>query len=125
MTNLYVVAAGEYSDQRIVAIFSNKAKAEEYVTMFNNDVQFSSDKADVEEWTLDIGKDSWVSTNVRMARDGTVKDTWTSWETFGRDWIWDVNDNLVWTVDTDDIQRAIKVTNEKRVQLIAEDNWGR
>jgi len=47
---VYVVTAGEYSDYRILAVFSDREKAESLVRFWN---QYETDDARIEEYVLD------------------------------------------------------------------------
>lgn len=47
---LYAVTAGSYSDYHIIGLFSDKAKAEEYVACHNKAGSGSGEFADVEEY---------------------------------------------------------------------------
>jgi hypothetical protein len=55
MTTVYAVARGEYSDYRIVAIYSTRALAEAVVAEINGSDN-AYDKADIEVFALDEAK---------------------------------------------------------------------
>lgn len=119
MVKVFVVTQGSYSDYHIEAIFSTKELAEE------------SGQGDINEWELDPPKGGWIiGIIVRMQKDGNVSEFWEErsdtdsnnpYVGFHR---YDVDGNLVWSVKTDDKERAIKVVNEKRIQILAMDIWG-
>lgn len=52
MTKVYIVSEGCYSDYHIVAIFSDKNKADIHATLLNSTESFY-DEARVEEWDID------------------------------------------------------------------------
>lgn len=124
MTILYVVTSGEYSDYKIESIFSTKEKAEKFCSLFPED---NFQKHDIEEWTLDeySNKDK-KEFSVSMRIDGHV------------DHIFQINpgdidkESYFFSGDllhsycyADDTQHAIKITNERRVKLIALGLWGK
>jgi hypothetical protein len=128
MTKVYVVTSGEYSDYGITAIFSTNEKAEAFMTeqiKFSTDM-LSRDNYNIEVWEIDLPKESWIVTNVRMDKEGNTKDTWMEENGANGEMgfqTWDSEGNLVWGVVTTDKIRAVKVTNEKRVQLITNNLW--
>ncbi len=119
---IYIVTAGTYSDYSILAVFTDEKAANEYITEYNKAEYKHRDDAVIEEWDTDLPPTEWYYTLVRMTKEGEVLETTTS---FGdSDYSsFDVNGNFFCKVKTKDVQRAIKVTNEKRAQLIAEDRW--
>ena len=124
MSKVYVVTDGEYSDYHICAIFSTLPKAQAYREEF--------DYGDIEPIEVDDPEVGQGFFRVEMARSGAVvhidheegkekacfyfskllpsEGSFTS---------------LRCVVETDDKERAIKVVNEKRVQLIALGLWGK
>lgn len=119
MKIVYVVTSGEYSDYGIDAIFSEKKLSEEYIE--------NGDGTNIEEWYLDVPREGWEETFVRMKRDGTVVESGTRGkdnqpEDFGFI-CFDVDANLVCRWDTADTKRAIKSTNEIRSMLLAREMW--
>lgn len=123
----YVVTSGEYSDYDINAVFLSKNKANKYCNNFrcNN----------VEEYGINPGTTPVHVTTVWMGKDGRVlnthlaiydsnyqyKDYWC-YTTSGP---WDGKKTVVsMEVKTPDETRAIKVVNEKRVQILAFGYWG-
>ena len=63
-------------------------------------------------------------TTVRMTKEGSVLEVLhcVGWDVgiYG----FDSSGNLVWVIYTNDEKRAIKATNEKRIELIANNLWG-
>ena len=124
MTILYVVTSGEYSDYKIESIFSTKEKAEKFCSLFPED---AFQKPDIEEYELDeySNKDK-KEFRVSMSIDGHVNFVYQI----------DPGDidkescffhkNLLYSCCyADDTQHAIKITNERRVKLIALGLWGK
>ena len=130
MTEVFIVTSGEYSDYSIDAVFSHREMADAYVTARNTHGRsWSNPFANVEVWPLDLPAGKWKLTCVRMNRDGDTLKTWsdTSHGSYKEAGFvcWDVSDNLVWAVATDDEEHAVKVVNEKRTQILASDTWGK
>jgi hypothetical protein len=113
---IYIVTNGHYSDYRIQAVFSNKEDADTYKEQFNLD--------NVEEWDLDLPKNNWTYTFVKMDKEGRIMNIeQNNWKHFP--YIsFDVEKNIMMDVQTADRDRAIKVLNEKRTQAIALGIWG-
>lgn len=125
MVKVHIVTAGEYSDYCIIAAFSNATVAKEFKDLYNaTKAKRSYGQAKVEVWSLDQPKAEWVTTTVRMSRSGEVLETWSNVDASESCFIFDVYDNLVVSVATRDVDRAIKVANEKRTQIIALNLWG-
>ncbi|MDD5288335.1 MAG: hypothetical protein PHY28_04405 [Dehalococcoidales bacterium] len=115
---VYMVTDGCYSDFRVEALYSKKELADEHVRRLD-----SSDAA-VEEMELDQPIPD-VLINVSMAVDGTVINTYRDvGDQFGFNGYSFMNRTFNWKVKTDDRERAIKVANEKRAQIIAANAWG-
>lgn len=116
---VYVVTTGQYSDFGIRAVFSIEASAQEYIEVQGNLLETPG----IEEYDLDMPKEEWKCTRVRMAQDGRVIETEPIIDVQGFIYF-DSSGNLVWTVRSDDQDWAIKVVNEKRAQIIARNIWG-
>lgn len=122
MKKAYIITSGNYSDYHIVAVFSKLSTAEEYVSKYNQHTRW--DDALVEEWDIDTPVGEHFGLVIRMSKDGEFKE---SYEFNGREqgfYCFDPKGNLVWRVATFDLERAIKVVNEKRVQILAMNLWG-
>lgn len=72
MKSVWVIEEGEYSDYRVVGIFTSKANAELVYAKMSN-----GDSPQVNEWVLDPGVDEiqkgWSQWRVLMQSDGTVE----------------------------------------------------
>ena len=141
MDNVYLVTQGEYSDYHVVAAFSTHEKAAKVAAAINGEV---------EEEPLDPDLAPRIVTKVVMRRNGEVicagtymKDDpfspqypqiepeyakyprslaaspWTKTMHLAMDKN-NIPGILIYVVNTDDKQRAIKRTNEVRTQLIAQ-----
>ena len=131
-TNIYLVTTGDYSDYRVVAAFSSRDKAQAYI-----DAAVGPDRArirwrqdyNIEDYPLDPPTVFGYQITVVMARNGIVTcvraPEWTEEaKTEVRTVIPDRDPNLrAFTVATDSKERAVKVSNELRTQMIAMDQW--
>jgi hypothetical protein len=114
---IYMVTDGCYSDFRVEALYSKKELADEHVR------RLDSGDASVEEMELDQPIPD-ILINVSMAADGTVTNTYRDvGDKFGFARYSYRNRTFNWRVKTDDKERAIKVVNEKRAQIIAANVW--
>jgi hypothetical protein len=124
MSTIYAVTSGSYSDYSVNAVFSTREMAEEFV---NGDRGY-----DIEEWELDTPRDNWTIVSVWMDKEGNVIGTpmvqahntdTAGFRFFGSDII-SPNPSFLYAVATDSIERAVKVCNEKRAQILAANLWG-
>jgi hypothetical protein len=129
MKYTYIVTSGEYSDYRINAVFDTKQLAEKYISSFKSS---GYDSPEIEVHNLNPYKEEitkgYFAFFVRMTKEGECKDVHISTSSYGFDNPnagFDVNDNMYVHVFAKDEKHAIKITNEKRTQLIALNKWGR
>ena len=123
-TLVYVVTSGEYSSYDIQGVFTDKILAGELVDKLNEAWKDLHEKVRIEEFYLNLPVDEFEVTTVRMTKEGSVLEVLHS---VGRDTGthgFDHPGNLLWSIYGKDEERAIKVTNEKRAQLIANNLWG-
>lgn len=143
---IYAVSSGNYSDYRVNALFSTKKAAKEFIELVGKKDNWC-DFNDIEEYELDppavdnlnSGLSVWL---VEMRRDGTVErshatdndaydieyasnppDIWRKTKAPAFKGKPDVHDTLMvraWAKDSD---HAVKIANEKRIQMIAEGKW--
>lgn len=117
----YLVSEGHYSDYIVEAIFSNKEKAEDYIK------GFTAGYNDIREFEIDpefvpVKNNMW---KVHMRKDGIVEwcglvDTRSNMFEDG----YSVYGNkAIFTVGAKNKKHAIKIANEKRAYLIANDAW--
>jgi hypothetical protein len=129
MKKLYVVTSGEYSDYEISAIFDTKELAEKYIDSFS--LGYYTEMR-IEEYDLNPNKAALKKGHkayfVRMDKDGNTKEINILDCDYGFD------DGISYTHDqklmnvhcfAKDEKHAIKITNEKRIQVLAYDTWGR
>lgn len=120
---VYIVTSGEYSDYSIEAVFSKKKLAEKYIKNITDWLPHKSNIYRIETWDIDIPVETTKIIQVHMDKNGN-----TSWlyhvtnDSSGYR-CFDINDNLVWNVNTDSDEKAIKVVNEKRIQILAHNIW--
>ena len=136
---VWVVEQGEYSDYRVVGVFSSQKHAKTIANALNAD---GSNEATVAEWPLDPVVDElrqgFSPYVVHMRYDGTVErcEKWeiTSYELSGRVSLWrrtqapayrglGIPDILTGTIWAKDEAHAIKIANEHRAQMIARGEW--
>ena len=126
---IYAVSSGSYSDYRINALFSTKAKAQAYIDDATNADDINNNVIEFELDPLPPYFENYLS--VEMKKDGTVVEV----EDEGRHQVGNycrggvlyaengVGTYLRYYVAATDRERAIKVTNEVRTQLIALNLW--
>ena len=116
MNKVWIITKGQYSDYQIVRVFSKKELAEEYA---KRDYY-----CDIEEYPLDEPLPE-AHFYIEMKKNGDVKTAHSTTDVAGfRYFNYGTPPNLEWVANTGDEQRAIKVVNEKRVQILALNIWG-
>lgn len=128
---VWVVMSGEYSDTKFEAVFSTKELADEFIARMNKDRKYgnyywSNGSVDVDEHLPQM-RDGYRFYRVTMKKDGTsiVKDEGEGldetepWSRFDSC----ITPKLVVTCRAKDKEHAAKIANEKRVQLIAANEW--
>lgn len=131
---VYIVTSGEYSDYRINAVFSTREKAQEFLDICNqNQRDLIGSSAEIEEWDLDIPRETWLSTHIYMFSNGDVSSAYTyltargnsapSFGGFAYSMPKSGERLLSWTVRTGDKERAIKMVNEKRALILSHNLW--
>jgi hypothetical protein len=137
---VWVIERGEYSDYRVMGVFSSKENAERVAEAINAADSYST--ATIAEWQLDpvVGElaKGFKPYYVRMHKDGQVESVrpssmWT-YEMGGRVNEWEREEapaykgaglpNLL-CVDTwaRDEKHAVKIANEHRIQWLALGKW--
>lgn len=139
---VWVIEQGSYSDYRVVGIYSTRENAQEIADIINREDPY--DKAEVGEWEVDplISelRAGWRPFHLVMLADGTVenvRDEERNSYNIGNGthlWLWErtkapaykgkgIPDALNGTVWAKDREHAIKIANERRVQMIASGEW--
>ena len=132
---IFALEDGSYSDYHVIGIYTTLERAE---------IVRQKVGGDISEWQLDPG---WAEINaglsrwiVHMLRDGTTERAWTAWMS-GYDIdggsvasVWDrpnapayrgkgIPACLMCNVWARNKKHAVKIANEKRVQMIASGEW--
>jgi len=131
---VYIATEGSYSDYHILAVFLDKKKAELFAKCFET---IEIEDFDVfKETTLDkimkclsLKRDIYF---VRMDIDGNtdliMKEDWELFWfelTMRKEPVISAADDLCIYVLAEDEKHAVKIANEKRVQLIANNKWNK
>ena len=125
MAKVYMVTDGWYSDYRVLGIYSTKAKAEKAKVLFNADNEIDTIDLDVVPKTP-RGMLKWV---VEMDRNGNVNDvsretceypssSASVWKPFDSDVTY--LRAALWAKDE---EHAVKVANEWRTRIVANNLW--
>jgi hypothetical protein len=139
--SVWVIEKGSYSDYRVVGVYTSEEKARIVCDAINK-TDGEYDEAEIAEWPLDPAADEinqgMTQYLVYMRRDGTAERCEPrSLSAYGigeQSYIWKrsdarafqgvaVADVLVSTVFATDEKHAIKVANERRMQMIAMNQW--
>lgn len=125
---IYVVTQGAYSDHHIVGVYESRGLAEEV----------HGQDCEIEEWPLNTDlnehRDGVARYNVMMLRDGTVHNVSQYWKNrceprdcepmdyfqYNTKITIRIAEFEMWAKDA---AHAIKIANERRTQLIAENKW--
>jgi hypothetical protein len=141
VSSVWVVEQGEYSDYRVVGVFSSQANAQQIADAINAGHEFN--RATVAEWPLDPVVDElrqgFRPFLVDMREDGSLErcDPWDveGYELAGYVRMWrrqdapayrgkpdkpDILQALIWARDA---EHALKITNEHRLRMIATGEW--
>lgn len=138
MREIYAVSTGTYSDYGIVAVFSTKEKAEEFMKFVP-----SEDYNDIETYELDPDvaaqiREGYSPYYVLMLRDGTTETIHRHevgmYSVGSSAWIHRrstlpsrvtprLPDCIVVHAMAKSEEHAVKIANEKRVQFIANGEW--
>ena len=128
MKKVFLVTRGDYSDYRVCAVFSDEKLAQKYIDSFN----LTYDEFKIEEYELDIYKnelrENYKPFFLRMTKEGNCTEIRIQKESYsfedGKiDIGFDKDKNMYISIFAKDEKHAIKIANEKRAQLIAENNW--
>ena len=116
---VYIVTSGEYSDYCVEGIFSTKEKAKDLkkVVDGNNPIK---------EYELDKPIYGWMfAVRIEMDIEGnTTHSSYLKQRVNMRFDKYFYNGYLHIDIKSDSLERAIKVVNEKRIQILANNEWG-
>ena len=124
---VYLIECGAYSDYHIYAVVSTEEKAIQFVANRSTHTDIGYTEFEVDEIPIMPERSIQVVMDregdvVRITRreDDVISDRieWYYWNWKGKQ-----DPLMAINVFTEDEQRAIKVANEKRAQLIATDGW--
>ena len=132
MNQIYIATEGTYSDYHILAVFLDKKKAELFAKCFEY-VEIEEFNV-FEETTLDkimeclrLKRDIYfVRVDIAGNTDLILKEDWElSWFelTIRKNPVISAADDLCIYVLAKDEKHAVKIANERRVQLIANNEW--
>ena len=129
---IYIVTSGEYSDYRIDGVFSSKENAELYIRL-------EEPRGDIEEWELDAYvlamKRGLSGFLIVMQRDGTTlraereslryTPSHPTAIFYGENCGWhEARGAMRIDVLAKSKEHAIKIANDTRRQIVAENRWG-
>ena len=136
---VFAVNSGSYSDYRIDAIFSTKDKAEAYMKAVSGDDYNAIEEYEMDPPVTDLIKRGYSIWMVHMLVDGTTErveqrelDSYavssighTVWRrtqaaAFKGTGKPDILISIVWAKNS---EQAIKIVNEHRIQMIANNQW--
>lgn len=144
MQTIWVIEQGEYSDYRVIGVFSSKENAQQIADAIKASAENAySSETTIVEWPLDPAvhelRQGFAPFLVDMREDGTVErcERWdvSGYELAGYVRMWrrqqapafrghpdkpDILQALIWAKD---VQHAVKITNEHRTRMIATGEW--
>ena len=125
---VFLVTRGDYSDYRVCAVFTDKKLAQKYIDSFEKAYdEFRIENYKLNPFSKELKAD-YKPYFLRMKKDGTcteiyLKDSSYGFESEDLDIGFDIHKDMYLSVFAKDEKHAIKIANEKRVQLIAENRW--
>ena len=134
---IYLVSSGCYSDYRIDAVFSTEELAQKYIDNIGVDVHYG--EMGIEVYNLNPCeaqiKEGLIPFSVKMDVDGNADYPYYK-QTYKIDYVgfkvgvkFDSYDSgkvvMISNCFAEDEEQAIKIANERRVQYIASNTWGK
>jgi len=126
---VFLVTRGEYSDYRVCAVFTEKALAEKYIDSFkvNSYEEFRIENYNLNPYQYEL-KNDYKPFFLKMTKEGNcieinVMNSSYGFEDEDINIGFDIHKNMYISIFAKDETHAIKIANEKRVQLIAENRW--
>ena len=125
MAKVYMVTDGSYSDYRVLGIYSTKAKAEKAKVLFNADNDIDPIEMDATpevppgmlRWVVEIDRNGNVHVVSRENCDYPM-DRASVWKPFDSDVTY--LRAALWAKDE---EHAVKVANEWRTRIVANNLW--
>jgi hypothetical protein len=130
MDEIYIVTTGEYSDYRICGVFTEKKLAKKFIDLFKKDGYNNFN--DIEKYPINPFKfelqEGYKPYFVRMDKEGNSSECNVSEYSYGfmpgdNNIGFDIKNNIYCHVYAKDKNHALKIVNEKRGQLIANNKW--
>ena len=124
---VYLVTSGDYSDYGVDAVFTSEELANKFIRSFEKSYkEFRVEEYDLNPHEKQL-RSGFYPFFVRMNKQGVCVEVYkeSSYYGFGgyRTYSFDVEKNLYNRVFAKDEKHAIKITNEKRTELIALNKW--
>ncbi len=129
--SVFIVTQGSYSDYHICGVYSTRALAESAVDELNRATTYYGDQ-DIEEWFIDNcagAPGSRREFSITMKQDGTVTKfemgDYPSCAPSGERYRRHDTPADAWcfNVMAETLEHAIKIVNEKRIQMLAMNDW--
>jgi hypothetical protein len=137
MKAVYLVSRGSYSDYRVVAVFSSRKRAQDFIDLVADEEWNEIEKYELDPPTVDLVRKGYRYFQVEMLRDGSVLEVSAvpltayaiedcpSTEKVSDFYFIPGSDGealaaLVWAKDE---RHAVKIVNDKRAQMIATNKW--
>lgn len=127
---VFLVTCGYYSEYRVCAVFTEKLFAEKYISRFNSTVP--DEELRIETYVLnpyeyELNKD-YKPFSLRMTKEGICTEINVEDSSYGLEggnirFGIDVDENMFISIFARDEKHAIKIANEKRVQLIQQNRF--
>ena len=120
---VYAVCNGEYSDYHICEIFSTKKLASQYIDEMSKWYKCFKKSYTIETYTINKPVSELKIIQIHMNEEGNTTGIYhTENKNIGFQ-CFDTDNCLVWNVNTDNDTTAVKVVNEKRIQILSKDIW--
>jgi hypothetical protein len=126
---IYLVTSGSYSDYGVDAVFTTRDLAQSFIDSFK---EGSFEMMGIEEWDLNPFerqiRDGFYPYFVRMTKGGECTEIRKSDSAYGftnsyAEYRFDTRNAIYTHVFARDEAHAIKITNERRAQIIATNKW--
>ena len=121
---IYVLTSGDYSDYHINGVYSSRELAQAFIDAVEREYPYSDymiEEYDLDEYADELkrGYHLWF---VRMKRDGLVLEAYEVERSYIMDHLSeDASRDLVNRCLAKDKEHAIKITNERRIQFLANE----
>jgi len=128
MSKVFVVTRGSYSDYGISGIFTTRKLAQAFIASFKKGY---NEFNDIETWTLNpfeiALKKGYKPYFLRIDKKGNTSNIKITDNSYGFEenmiYGFDVNNHMYLYTYALSPEHAIKIANEKRIQILAKDKW--